>query len=99
MWSTKASPVATLTRPRPSIATVAFNWVSLLLRTTSATLFKSHLHRVRVRAQSFHRRKAHAGVAKHLEIASVEAQHAAALEEAVDAEWGCETRRTRRRER
>src|SRR5260370_8348321 len=48
MWSRNASPIATLTRPRPSIATVAFSWVSLLLRTTSPTLdplFKSHLQK------------------------------------------------------
>src|SRR5260370_33489145 len=99
MWATNASPVATLTRPRPSRATVAFSCVSLLLRTTSPTLFKAHLNSVRVRAQSFHCRKAHRCVAKHLEIAPVEAQYAAALQEAVDTEWGRETRRARGRER
>src|SRR6266446_3178059 len=102
MWSTNASPVATLTRPRPSRATVAFSCVSLLLRTTSpilTPLFKAHLYSVRVRAQSFHRGQAHARVAKHFQVASVEAQHAAALQEAVDTEWGCEARRARGRER
>src|SRR5258708_19960125 len=97
MWSTNASRVATLTRPRPSRATVAFSCVSLLLRTTSPTLFKAHLNSVRVRAQSFHCRKAHRCVAKHLEIAPVEAQYAAALQEAVDTQSGRETRRPPRR--
>src|SRR5712692_7259437 len=99
MWSTNASPVATLTRPRPSSATVAFSWVSLLLRMSSPPLFKAHLYSVGVRAQSFHRGEAQASVAKHLEIASVEAQHAAVLEEAVDTEGRSETRRSERRER
>src|SRR5260370_38407419 len=85
MWSTNASPVATLTRPRPSRATAAFNWVSLLLRTISPVLFKSHHARVRARAQAFHRRQAPASVAEHPEVASLEAQHAGWLQEPTNA--------------
>ncbi len=54
---------------------------------------------MRVRAQAFHRRQAHAGVAEHLQVASVEAQHAAALHEAVDTEGRSEAGRARGRER
>src|SRR5712691_2958172 len=99
MWSRNGSPVATLTRPRPSKRTFAVSCVSLLLRTTSADLFphelrgfalssrgpllKAHLHRMCVGSQSFQRREPHCRIAKHLEIAAVQAQDAAALEERV----------------
>src|SRR5258708_25307474 len=83
MWSRNGSPVATLTRPRPSSTTFAVSCVSLLLRTTSADLLKAHLHRMCVGGQSLQRREPHGRVAKHLEIAAVQAQDAAALEERV----------------
>src|SRR5712692_807247 len=99
MWSRNASPVAALTRPRPSITTFAVSCVSLLFRTTSAALFKSHLHRVRVRREPFQLGKAHGSLAKHLKVAAVEAQHAASLEESVDTQRRAKARGTRGRER
>src|SRR6266436_5564489 len=77
------SKVATLIRPRPSTTTFAVSCVSLLLRTTFADLFKAHLHRMCMGGQSFERREPHGRIAKHLEIAAVQAQDAAALEERV----------------
>src|SRR6267143_1341985 len=100
MWSRNASPVATLTLPRPSRATRAVSWVSLLFRTTSAVLLlKAHLDCMRVRAQAFELGEAHAGVAEHLEIAAVETQHAAALEERVHAQRRRKSRGSRRWQR
>src|SRR5260370_4096308 len=86
MWSRNGSPVATLTRPRPSKTTFAVSCVSLLLRATSADLFKANLHRMRVGGQSFQGRQPHRRITKHLEIAAVQAQDAAALEERVHAQ-------------
>src|SRR5712692_9457551 len=99
MWSRNASPVATLTRPRPSRTTFAVSCVSLDLRTTSALLLKPYLNSVSVRAQPFQRRKPHARVTQHLHIAALEAQDARALEERVDAQRRREARRARGRER
>src|SRR5205807_5831210 len=100
MWSRNASPVATLTLPRPSRATRAVSWVSLLLRTTSPVLLlKAHLNGMRVRAQAFELGEAHAGVAEHLEIAAVQAQHAAALEKRVHAQRRRKPRGSRRGQR
>src|SRR3989442_7711390 len=93
MWSRNARPVATLTRPRPSSATFALKRVSLLLRVTSADLLKTHLDRMRVRAQPLHCCQPHACVAQHLEVAAVEAQHAGSLHECVNAKWGREPSR------
>src|SRR2546428_12486263 len=86
IWSRNASPVATLIRPQPSSTTLAVSCVSLLLRATSPLLLKADLDCMRVRAQPFQRGKAHAGLAKHLEVAAVEAQDAAALEEGMNTE-------------
>src|SRR5260370_32850183 len=100
MWSRKSSPVATLIRPRPSSATRAVSCVSLLLRTASAVrLLKSHLYRMRVRAQSFQRGEPHTRLAKHLEVTAIEAQNACALQERVHAERRCEACRARCRKR
>src|SRR5712692_3651447 len=99
MWSRNASPVETLTRPRPSTTTLAVSCVSLLFRMTSELLLKPHLHRVGVRGEPLQRGEAHGCLAKHLKVAAVEAQHAAALEEGVHAKRRCEARRARGRER
>src|SRR6202022_694113 len=77
MWSRKARPVVTFTRPRPSSVTRAVSCVSLLLRTTSATLLKAYLDCVRVGSQPFHRGQADDRISQHLEVAAVEAQDAA----------------------
>src|SRR2546428_8661032 len=100
MWSRKGNPVATLTRPAPSSDTRALSCVSLLLRLTSPTraLLKSHLHRVRVTTQAFHAREPDGGLAKHLQVAAVQAQHAGPLHERVHAERRGEASRARRRQ-
>src|SRR5206468_8584990 len=101
MWSRKARPVATLTRPPPSSDTRALSCVSLLLRLTSPmrTLLKANLYRVRVAAQAFHPREPDRGLAQHLQIAAVQAQHAGPLHERVDAERRGEPSRARCRQR
>src|SRR5438270_3794382 len=101
MWSRKGSPVATLTRPPPSSDTRALSCVSLLLRLTSPmrALLKPHLHRVRVAAQAFHPCEPDRGLAQHLQVAAVQAQHAGLLHERMHAEWRGEASRSRRRQR
>src|ERR1700738_445888 len=98
MWARNASPVATFTRPRPSMSTFARSRVSLLLRVTSAALLKAHLHGVRVRAQPLHRGKPHTSFTQHLEVTAIETQHAGALHEGVHAEGRPEPSRAGRRE-
>src|SRR5450759_5730107 len=95
MWSRKASPVATLTRPLPSRSTFARSRVSLLLRVTSALLLKPHLDRMRVRVQPFHRGQTHACLTQHLQVAAVETQHAGALHERVHSKGRREASRAR----
>src|SRR5216684_9421887 len=101
MWSRNGSPVATFTRPPPSSETRALSCVSLLLRLTSPTraLLKSHLHRMRVTAQAFHPREPDRGLAKHLQVAAVQAQQAGPLHERVHAERRGEASRAGRRQR
>src|SRR6267142_4380504 len=100
MWSRNGSPVATLIRPRPARSTFAVSRVSLLLRATSPfLLLKTNLHCVCVCSQAFHLRQPHACIAEHLEVASVEAEHARALHERMDAQGRRESRRARGRQR
>src|SRR6266446_3781076 len=101
MWSRNGSPVATFTRPPPSSETRALSCVSLLLRLTSPTraLLKSYLHRVRVTAQALHPREPDCGLAQHLQVAAVQAQHAGPLHERVYAERRREASRARCRQR
>src|SRR5439155_5370029 len=101
MWSRKGRPVATLTRPPPSSDTRALSCVSLLLRLTSPmrALLKANLHRVRVTAQAFHPREPDRCLAQHLQIATVQAQHAGTLHERVHAERRGEPSRARCRPR
>src|SRR5207245_7081830 len=99
MWSRNGSPVATLTRPRPSRTTFAVSCVSLLLRTTSAVLLKADFIGVLVRGQPFQGRQAQRRVPKHLVIATVQAQDAAALEKCVHSQWRGESSGARCRQR
>src|SRR5437764_14687677 len=85
MWSTKARPVETSARPRPSRSTLAESCVSRLLRVIRPLLLKAHLDRVGVRAQAFHLRQPDRGVAQGLEVAAVQAKHARPLEEGLHA--------------
>src|SRR2546429_2358379 len=98
MWSRKGRPVETSMRPRPASVTVAESCVSLLLRVTPTFLFKSHLNGVGVRAKPFHLREPHACLAQGLQVASIQAQDAGALEKCVHAKGGCEAGRARRRQ-
>src|SRR6202011_3714036 len=99
MWSRNARPVATLMRPRPSRATFAASCVSFDFRAPSPALLKAHLDRMRVGAQTFQLRQPNARLAQHLEIAAVEAEDAAALQEGMHAKRRAEACGARRRQR
>src|SRR2546430_16987281 len=92
MWSTKARPVETSARPRPSRSILADSWVSRLLRVTRPFLFKSHLDGMLVRAQAFHLRQANRSVAQGFQVAAIQAEDARPLEEGVHTEGRGESR-------
>src|SRR2546423_8948200 len=87
MWSRNGRPVATVTRPRPSRATVAMSLVSLLLRVTRAfLLLKANLDRMRMRAQPFEPGQPQRGIAECPHVLASKGQHAGPFEEGVHAE-------------
>src|SRR2546430_12510256 len=93
MWSRKGTPVSTSTSPLPSRSTSATSWVSFDRRSILPFLLKPYLHRVGVCCQSLQVGERHARLAEQLEVASVEAGHARALQEVVHAQGRAEARR------